>query len=42
MPPAAKACLKTVERVRWTMMKEEKAATTKRKKATVSGPTGVL
>lgn len=38
----AKACLKTVEGVRWTMTKEEKAATTKRKKATVSDPTGLF
>jgi len=36
----AKACLKTVEGVRWTMTKEEKAATTKRKKATVTDLTG--
>ena len=38
----AKACLKTVEGVRWTMTKEEKAATTKRKKPTVSDPEGML
>jgi hypothetical protein len=30
-----------MEGVRWTMAKEEKAATTKRKKATVSDPTGL-
>jgi len=39
-PDEAKACLKTVEGVRWTMTKEEKTATTKRKKATVSDPAG--
>jgi putative SOS response-associated peptidase YedK len=38
----AKTCLRTVEGVRWTMTKEEKAATTKRKKATASDPTGLL
>ena len=41
-PDEAKACLKTVEGVRWTMAKEEKAATTERKKATVSDPTGLF
>jgi putative SOS response-associated peptidase YedK len=39
-PDEAKVCLKTMEGVRWTMTKEEKAATTKRKKATVTDPTG--
>ena len=29
-PDEAKTCLKTVEDVRWTMTKEERAATTKR------------
>ncbi|HXS05647.1 MAG TPA: SOS response-associated peptidase family protein [Rhizomicrobium sp.] len=38
----AKACLKTVEGVRWTMAKEEKAATAKRKKPTVSDPEGLF
>jgi putative SOS response-associated peptidase YedK len=38
----AKACLRTVEGVRWTMTKEEKAATEKRKKASVSDPTGLF
>jgi putative SOS response-associated peptidase YedK len=41
-PEDAKACLKTVEGVRWTMTKEERAATTKRKKPTVSDPEGLL
>jgi putative SOS response-associated peptidase YedK len=36
----AKACLKTVEGVRWTMAKEERAA--KRGKPTVSDPGGLL
>jgi putative SOS response-associated peptidase YedK len=39
---ALKACLKTVEGVRWTMNKEERAAKTKRGKPTVSDPTGLL
>ena len=39
---AVKACLKTVEGVRWTMSKEEKAATQKRGKPTVSDPTGLF
>jgi hypothetical protein len=41
-PDEAKACLKAVGGVRWTMTKEEKAATAKRKKAMVAdrgGPT---
>ena len=38
----AKGCLKTVEGVRWTMNKEERAASTKRKKPTVSDPGGIL
>ncbi|MBN9546948.1 MAG: SOS response-associated peptidase family protein [Alphaproteobacteria bacterium] len=38
----AKACLKTVEGVRWTMTKEERTATTKRKKPTASDPSGLL
>jgi putative SOS response-associated peptidase YedK len=41
-PDDARGCLKTVEGVRWTMSKEEKAATTKRKKPTVSDPEGLL
>jgi putative SOS response-associated peptidase YedK len=41
-PDEAKACLKTVEGVRWTMTKEEKAATMKRNKPTISDPTGLF
>lgn len=38
-----KACLKTVEGVRWTMSKEERAKSpTKRQKPTVSDPGGLL
>jgi len=40
-PDDARACLKTVEGVRWTMTKEERAAT-KRSKPTASDPTGRL
>jgi putative SOS response-associated peptidase YedK len=41
-PGDAKACLKTVEGVRWTMSKEEKAAKTKRTKPVVSDPSGFV
>jgi putative SOS response-associated peptidase YedK len=41
-PEEAKACLKIVEGVRWTMTKEERAARTKRGKPTVSDPGGLL
>jgi len=41
-PDEAKACLKTVEGVRWTMTKEEKAANTKRPKPTASDPMGLF
>ena len=37
-----KACLKTVEGVRWTMTKEERAQKAKRQKPTVSDPGGLL
>jgi putative SOS response-associated peptidase YedK len=37
-----KACLKTVEGVRWTMAKEEKQAKGPRSKPTVSDPTGLF
>jgi len=37
-----KACLKTVEGVRWTMTKEERTAKTKRQKPTVSDPGGLF
>jgi putative SOS response-associated peptidase YedK len=39
----AKACLKTVEGIRWTMTKEERAASkAKRAKPTISDPTGLF
>lgn len=42
-PDDAKACLKTVEGVKWTMTKEERAASkTKRAKPTVNDPGGLL
>lgn len=41
-PEEAKACLKTVEGVRWTMTKEERAAKAVRKPPTVSDPTGLF
>jgi len=41
-PEAAKAACKTREGVRWTMTKEERAATQKRSKPTVSDPSGLL
>jgi putative SOS response-associated peptidase YedK len=37
-----KACLKTVEGVRWTMTREERAQKTKRQKPTVSDPGGLF
>jgi putative SOS response-associated peptidase YedK len=37
-----KACLKTVEGVRWTMAKEERAKTARRARPTVSDPTGLF
>lgn len=37
-----KACLKTVEGVRWTMTKEERKAAGKRGRPTVSDPTGLF
>lgn len=40
-PADAKACLKTVEDVRWTMSKEERAAKSKRAKPTVLDPSGL-
>jgi len=39
---AVKSCLKTVEGVKWTMTREERAATAKRGKPTVSDPGGLL
>jgi len=41
-PAEAKACLKTVEGVKWTMTKEERASTTKRARPTVRDPGGLL
>ncbi len=41
-PDAAKACLKTVEGVKWTMTKEERAAKSPRAKPTVRDPGGRL
>ena len=41
-PDEAKACLKTVEGVRWTMTKEEKAAKAQRRPPTVSDPGGLI
>jgi putative SOS response-associated peptidase YedK len=41
-PADAKACLKTVEGVRWTMTKEERSEKTKRAKPTVRDPGGLL
>ena len=37
-----KACLRTVEGVRWTMTREERAKTARRGKPTVSGPAGLF
>ena len=37
-----KACLKTVEDVRWTMTREERAKTAKRAKPTLSDPPGLF
>ncbi|HWU55400.1 MAG TPA: SOS response-associated peptidase family protein [Rhizomicrobium sp.] len=41
-PKAVKACLKTVEGVRWTMNREERARTARRAKPFVSDPTGLF
>lgn len=41
-PQDAKACLKTVEGVKWTMTKEERAKKAPRKRPTVRNPTGLL
>jgi putative SOS response-associated peptidase YedK len=40
--PEVKACLKTVEGVRWIMAKEERAKTARRSRPTVSDPTGLF
>jgi len=39
---AVKACLKTVDDVRWTMTREERAKSVKRAKLMVSDPTGLF
>jgi putative SOS response-associated peptidase YedK len=39
---AAKACLRTVEDVRWTMTKEQRAASARRARPTVSDPAGLF
>lgn len=41
-PDAAKACLKTVEDVRWTMTRQERAKSAKRAKPTISDPAGLF
>jgi putative SOS response-associated peptidase YedK len=41
-PEDAKACLKTVDDVRWTMTREQRAKTAKRAKPTVSDPPGLF
>jgi len=41
-PDSVKACLKTVEGVRWTMTREERAGSTKRSRPTVSDPAGLF
>jgi hypothetical protein len=41
-PDEAKACLRTMEGVRWTMTKEERTAKAQRRKAIVADPTGLL
>jgi putative SOS response-associated peptidase YedK len=41
-PDDAKACLKTVDDVRWAMTREQRAKSTRRAKPTVSEPTGLF
>jgi putative SOS response-associated peptidase YedK len=41
-PDDAKACLKTVEGVKWTMTKEERQPKGKRERTTVREPGGLL
>ena len=41
-PEAAKACLRTVEDVRWTMTREQRAASARRARPTVSDPAGLF
>ena len=42
MPEAAKACLRTVEDVRWSMTREQRAAGARRARPTVSDPAGLF
>ena len=41
-PEAVKACLRTVEDVRWTMTREQRAASARRARPTVSDPAGLF
>jgi putative SOS response-associated peptidase YedK len=41
-PAAVKACLRTVEDTRWTMTREERAASTRRARPAVSDPGGLF
>jgi putative SOS response-associated peptidase YedK len=41
-PDAVKACLRTVEDVRWTMTREQRAASARRARPTVSDPAGLF
>ncbi len=41
-PDEAKACLRTVDDVRWTMTREERAKSTRRARPTVSDPGGLF
>jgi putative SOS response-associated peptidase YedK len=41
-PEMAKACLKTVEDLRWTMTREERAASNRRARPTVADPVGLF
>jgi putative SOS response-associated peptidase YedK len=41
-PEVAKACLRTVEDVRWTMTREQRAASARRARPTVSDPVGLF
>jgi putative SOS response-associated peptidase YedK len=41
-PAAAKGCLRTVDDVRWTMTREERAASTRRARPAISDPGGLF
>jgi hypothetical protein len=41
-PDDTKACLRTVEDIKWTITKEEKAAKKARSKPTISDPGGLI